>query len=515
MPGRSAVIRLQGGDGEGRTTRTTVSPLVNIRSRLVDRANVEVFTVRSATRAYWRLTSLDRFDGEIWSSEGSYQRLGNNLDNDAPTTTGETVVQDYNVSQLASIWLPGAYEPRRVSGVKDLSYNPDSGSIISKEASSDGLAYQVESLIPHFTAEQLNGAPPGGLPGDAMRRYTLQPQVSARVRDLALRTAGQGTPYERAKALQDFFRSGRFTYDLRVPPGHDGRALDRFLFDVRRGYCEQFAGSYAVLARLVGLPTRVAVGFTAGELNADGAFHVRDLNAHAWPEVFLSGFGWVAFEPTPGRGAPGTQDYTGVAESQASVTNPATATTLGTTVTTEAPSQPEPTPTSAPAGEQQAQPQSPPPAARGSRRWLIIASAVLLLGGAWGAGVPGAKRLRRSRRRAAATDPAQRVLVSWEEASEALGTAKVGRRPAETMAEYAARATGQLPLVHEPATALATLADDAAAASYASVPPEAESVKRAEVAAATVESAVRDHATARQRLLGAIDPRPLFSRRRA
>jgi transglutaminase-like putative cysteine protease len=514
--GAKAIVRWRGGEGEGRTTRTTVSPLVNIRTRLVDRANVEVFTVRSAARAYWRLTSLDRYDGEIWSSEGAYEKLGNTLHNDDPAPAGESVMQDYAVSQLASIWLPGAYEPRRITGLRGLSYNPDSASIIGQEASTDGLVYQVESVIPHFTAAQLAGAPIGGLSAAATRRYTAPPNVSARVRNLAVQIAGRGTPYERAKALQDYLRGKNFVYDLRVPAGHDGRALERFLFDVRRGYCEQFAGSYAVLARLVGLPTRVAVGFTAGELNRDGLFHVRDLNAHAWPEVFLSGFGWVAFEPTPGRGQPGAQDYTGLPESQANATNPATATTLGTTATTEAPQpQSQSTPTSAPTNVTQPPQPAPGPVSQTSHKLLLALVLVGLIVAAYGGGVPAAKRIRRSRRRAAATDPAGRVLVAWEEASDALGATRVARRPSETMAEYATRATSQVPLPAQPASALSSLADDAAAASYGAAVPEASIVVRAQDAAVTVETAVRERAGARQRLLWAIDPRPLFSRRRA
>jgi transglutaminase-like putative cysteine protease len=515
LPGAAskAVIRLRGSEGEGRSTRTTVSPLVNIRSRLVERANVEVFTVRSPSRAYWRLTSLDRFDGEIWSSEGAYERLGNNLKNDEPAPAGDAVTQLFAVSRLESIWLPGAYEPRRVAGVDGLSYNPDSGSIISREPTSDGLVYQVDSVVPHFTAEQLAGAPVGGLGRDATRRYTAMPAVSARVRSLAQEIAGRGSPYAKAKAIQDYLRSSRFTYDLRVPPGHDGRALDRFLFETRRGYCEQFAGSYAVLARIVGLPTRVAVGFTAGELNQDGAFHVRDLNAHAWPEVFLDGFGWVAFEPTPGRGAPGTEDYTGVPESQASVTNPATATTFGTTPTTEAAqNQDQATTTTAPPST----PPTVPPRSNGrTSRMLLAMGAIALTALAWGLGVPGAKRMRRARRRAAATDDASRVYVSWQEAAEALDATRVSRRTAETMREYAHRASSQVPLAGPPASALSNLADDAAAVSYGATPPEPASVARAATAAATVEAAVKDAVSPRRRLLWALDPRPLFSRRRA
>jgi transglutaminase-like putative cysteine protease len=519
MPGAGskAVIRWRGGEGDQHTTRTTVSPLVNIRTRLVDRANVEVFTVRSSARAYWRLTSLDRFDGEIWSSEGSYKKLGTALGNDEPTPSGDPVLQAFAVSQLTSIWLPAAYEARRVEGLKALSYNPDSASVITDKPTTDGITYQVESLIPRYTADQLATAGPGGLKKKAAQAYGALPAVSPRVRDLALQVAGRGTPYQRAKALQDFFRSARFTYDLRVPAGHNEPALERFLFVTRRGYCEQFAGAYGVLARLVGLPTRVAVGFTTGELGRDGLYHVRDLNAHAWPEVFLDGFGWVAFEPTPGRGAPGAEDYTGQPESQASVTNPSTATTLGTTPTTEPQPQEDQgtTPTSAPATAPPPQQPQTNPAAHHSRKWLYLGGSAVLLIALVLAGIPTAKRMRRARRRRAATDPASRVLVAWEEAADALGAHRVARRPSETMAEYAGRASRQLPLRQGPSTALAGLADDAAAASYSSEAPDAESVTRAHAAVATIEASVKEDAGVRRRILVAIDPRPLFRSRRA
>src|SRR5439155_1388220 len=116
--------------------------------------------------------------------------------------------------------------------------------------------------------------------------------------------AGAGTPYAKALALQNYLRT-RYAYSLDVPPGHDDNAMERFLFVSRRGYCEQFAGTYAAMARAVGLPSRVAVGFTPGVLARDGKYHVSGRYAHAWPEVYVDGYGWVAFEPTPGRGAPG------------------------------------------------------------------------------------------------------------------------------------------------------------------------------------------------------------------
>src|SRR5260370_8642682 len=109
------------------------------------------------------------------------------------------------------------------------------------------------------------------------------------------------------------------------------------------------------MARLLGLPTRVAVGFTQGTIGSDGKLHVLDLNAHAWPEVYFAGIGWLAFEPTPQRGEPGAQIYTGVPPQQASDTGDTTATTVpgpGTTV---------PSGTGGPATPPAPSPTTPPP----------------------------------------------------------------------------------------------------------------------------------------------------------
>ena len=115
-------------------------------------------------------------------------------------------------------------------------------------------------------------------------------------------------------ALQTYFRSGGgFTYDATVDYQNDDHAMDTFL-RVKRGYCQQFAGTFAALARSVGLPTRVAVGFTPGvqDTNVAGQYDVKGAQAHAWPEVYLGQYGWVPFEPTPGRGAPNEAGYLGV-----------------------------------------------------------------------------------------------------------------------------------------------------------------------------------------------------------
>jgi hypothetical protein len=99
--------------------------------------------------------------------------------------------------------------------------------------------------------------------------------------------------------MQAWFRSrGGFSYSLEREPGTSRSHLIDFL-ENRIGYCEQFAAAMAIMARAIGIPARVAVGFTPGELQEDDSRIVRAHDSHAWPELFFDGIGWVRFEPTP------------------------------------------------------------------------------------------------------------------------------------------------------------------------------------------------------------------------
>jgi transglutaminase-like putative cysteine protease len=507
------VVKWRNSQRPGPGNRTTVSPLVDIRGRLVDQSTIEVFSVTSNQRSYWRLTSLDQFDGDIWSSNSSYRPSSGDLPDGyvsrAPTSRAS---QHYVIGPLASIWLPAAFEPVRITGADGASYNADSASLISSQDVADGLDYRVISNIPRPTAQQLQQAAGPPLATEDLQRYLalpggLSPRILALAQQIRTRATGN-TPYARALSLQQFFRSPPFVYDLQVEPGHSGRALERFLFQTRRGYCEQYAGSYAVLARMMGLPARVAVGYTPGDLGPDGAYHVRGLNAHAWPEVYIGGAGWVSFEPTPGRGVPGAETYTGVPEQQASGANPSTATTLPpqTTAPTTPPNERTPQ-TSAPTrevntGDTQKDGFLPKPLV-----WLI---GLAILGAAlWGGGVPLAKRLRRDRRRTAAARPGDRVLVAWDETAEALALAGARRHLAETMPEYAGRAARTAALEADTSARLRELAADAAAASYAAEELDHGAVARAVETAARIEADLHEAAGTRRRLRWALDPRPL------
>ena len=139
-----------------------------------------------------------------------------------------------------------------------------------------------------------------------------------RMYDIARRVAGQAdTAYGAVLALESWFRqTGGFTYD-ESPPRVGGPPLLAFVTRTRAGYCQHFAGAMAGMLRMLGIPARVAVGFTSGSPD-DGEWVVTDHDAHAWVEVWFAGIGWVAFDPTPGRGTLGGE-YTFASGSEAAV----------------------------------------------------------------------------------------------------------------------------------------------------------------------------------------------------
>lgn len=504
------------GDG-GPGTRVTVSPLVDIRSRLVDQADVEVFTVRSDVRSYWRLTSLERFDGRIWSSNGSYGEASGDLDDGVPVASPRIDFrQTYEISALAQIWLPAAYEPEAVQAPIDVRYDEVSGTLIvdTEIPTSDGAAYQVTSALPQHEANALASAS-SAVPAEIAEQYlTLPADFSPRVRDLARQiVAGSASAYEASVRLQDHFRD--YTYDLDVGSGHSENAIERFVFDLRRGYCEQFAGSFAAMARSVGIPARVAVGFTPGNTDPSDPtlYRVRGEHAHAWPEVFLGEYGWVSFEPTPGRGAPFAEQYTGVPEQQ--VQSGGDATTATTTVTP--PSTVAPTPTTAPpvptsvpgdvdtsTGEVGDDSTSP-----WFRRIAATAAVLVLLAGLYLLTVLAVTAVRQQRRRRAAVDPAAQVALAWDESLSAVRRVGVPVRAADTQSEAARRIGRRLPSVQEPMETLAITVEHTA---YAPIGPDAETGTGALALADEITRGAQSTLSTSDRFKDRFHPRRLLDR---
>jgi len=333
LPGatQQGLVSWRAADGSGNGTRSAQSPLVDLQGRLQDPSPTPVFTVTSNQPEYWRQTALDSFNGTEWNALSTYHSVGRQLgQGTTPTVGGQQVVQDFAVATLDSPWLPAAYRPVAVKGIKGITYDPQSGSLLSNNNTLNGVKYQVTSVVSVGTDEvaRLESAPPAA--PASVAQYLQLPTIDPQVVKLAQKIVqGQTTEYDKALAIENYLRSSIFTYSLTYNYQQPD-ALYHFLFVARTGYCQQFAGSYAVLARIVGIPTRLAVGWTWGTETSPGVYAVTNQQAHTWPEVYFTGVGWVPFEPTPGRGVPGAQNYTGVpaAEVGQSATNP------GTTVTT-------------------------------------------------------------------------------------------------------------------------------------------------------------------------------------
>ena len=530
LPGADADALIAWRDlNKSEPTRVVVSPLVSLQTSLVDQADVEVFTVRSEERSYWRLTSLNQFDGEIWKStygtaeaEGTLPRA---LD---PETDAELVSQEITIGALSAVWLPAAYEPVEYEGSEDQPALIDEGSstlmVERGTESSDGYTYTVTSSLPELDESTLRTAS-SEVPDEIAETYLQLPDdFSEWAETEAYKiTRDAATPYDKARALQDHLRRN-YTYDQTVPPGHGDDALLTFLFETKRGYCEQFAAAFAALARSAGLPSRVAVGFTSGvqDPNDPTLFRVRGIHAHAWPEVYLGEYGWIPFEPTPGRGPPGAEAWLGVP--------PAQDTSAGGVAAGSEPLDGAGDGLGGPAGDTAAAGQGLDPDANlggtaataagadeEDESWL--AESTRQVGRPVGVGVAAYLLLvplaivgQRTLRRRRATTPAARARQWWAESTTNASRAGIALPPSLTIAEQADRMAEALPRSAEAIQQLARIME---AIAYAEVPPSAEEVDRARDSWAEIaaEANRRQHWT--RRVLTYLDPRVLFAGRSA
>lgn len=261
-----------------------------------------------------RAFTLTEFDGRTWHLDqtdpalddweqsrliGPGARAG-----EIPDPLDPQVVQvDVTIGDLEQNQLPISAFPRAVQVDGPWGYDPVKDEIVGRRATSAGMRYTMQVLAPTLSGDDLRAAAVGAPPGGADYLELPQTQHLAEVQAFARQlTADASTPYERAMALQGYLRSpSNFTYDTQVPPARSGDAVWDFLQD-RRGYCVQFATAMAVMARTLGIPTRVAVGFLPGDSRAvtgGNEYTVTGRQTHAWPEIYFEGYGWVRFEPTP------------------------------------------------------------------------------------------------------------------------------------------------------------------------------------------------------------------------
>ncbi len=307
-----------------------VNPVLDLGDDLRRASARTVLDYSTSTGAplYLRLVTLDEFDGDEWAPTPREVDPDNGLDEfgpvpglDASVQTAEEIT-DVDVRNLTTRWAPVPYPARSVEGLSDEWYWDAEGfSVSNEEDSPRGEEYVVQSLLLQPTPEQLLAA--GTVVDDDLARYLdLPADLPVVISDTAAQVASAApTNYERALALQEYFRSAAFEYseDAPVEGDYDGTGMDiiaRFL-EAGSGYCVHFASAMAVMARSLDIPSRVVVGFLPGtqEELADGtvSYEVDTHDLHSWPELYFDGVGWVQFEPTPGRGSLGAYADTTVA----------------------------------------------------------------------------------------------------------------------------------------------------------------------------------------------------------
>ncbi|HEX5204208.1 MAG TPA: transglutaminaseTgpA domain-containing protein [Actinoplanes sp.] len=261
---------------------------------------LEVSPVPGRKRIRLRLAVMPDYDGITWRVGATYRNAGRVLPQQPrlADATVDTVRQQITIDGLTGRLLPAVPTPAEITGAR-VAFDAATGTVIAPAQLAAGLRYDVVS------AEQtpdLDLLPAADVPsGGAVARYlTVGDNVPEPIQRLAEQLAeGNGAAYDRAAAIEEFL-SEHYRKVADAPSGHAYPNLSFFLFGPRDqggqvGTSEQFAASFAVLARLTGLPSRVVVGFDAPA--AGGA--VTGGDAIAWPEVLFDGLGWVPFDPMP------------------------------------------------------------------------------------------------------------------------------------------------------------------------------------------------------------------------
>jgi transglutaminase-like putative cysteine protease len=311
--------------------------------------NVTIMRVDSPTPSYWRANALDSFTGNAWVSSQSFP-LRPEVAEDAgaftysitpfePTPKGKTVKEIFNLSSVYTNYIFVGGEPRELTMTQQILLRTnDMRALHVSRAIGPNVEYAATAVVPNLKPADLVGKGddyPNGLDrylelpfpaksaliayeDDALSAVVAPDSIEESAWRLMMadqnpewlelysldqQIVGDATdPYDKTLRIELYLRKF-FDYSLTPPASTYSSPYAAFLFDTRTGYCQHFSGAMSLLLRFNGIPARVAVGFTTGELER-GAYTVATNNAHAWVEVYFPQVGWVAFDPTPGRNIP-------------------------------------------------------------------------------------------------------------------------------------------------------------------------------------------------------------------
>lgn len=496
---------------QGRSTSArTYNPMTRLRGYLTQPRTTQLLQYRTddPDPDYLRMTTLDTYDGNGWSASPlSRPREQARVSKGIPVPDGEGGPRrDYRTQvqidgdRLRVYWLPLPFGPRAVDVRGTWLWDPVSQTVFSASSTTSQLPlYRVEGSRVLPDPARLAAADASDIDPAVQSRYGGPLPVTASVRALTERViAGSAGPYQRAVAIQRFFvdRANRFAYDLTPPQPRRGEdPLTAFLRD-RRGFCQQYSTAMAVMLRLAGLPSRVAVGFTRGTPlpGVPGGYSVTNREAHAWPEAWFAGTGWVRFEPTVSASQAFVPDY-------ARGGSPAGARPTARPSATPKPTGgPSATPTRAPKSllPEQDEPVAAGRGPGGPSPWLGVP-----VGAAALAAVPALLTLVRRRRRW--REP--HAGVAWEQVVDDAADLGYAWPAAESPRTAAARLAHARRLPEAAATALQRIALDAEHHRYAPAGRHRVVDVRARTGeVAVVRAALRQSAATRSRLRARLLP---------
>jgi len=289
-----------------------VDPSIDLRKNLEQGASRQVlsYTTNKPTGTYLRLATLPVLNVDGWSQSQVTLKQGalGGVPGVATAPSGGARVTNIQIDDFSSMYLPVPYAPRAQNATGEWSYDPASLMIIATGANRTqatvGQTYTVESWDIEPNGAALSTAKVGVPDGQSMTLDIPADIPTPIVQLVNQLTTGIDAPALKAAAIQAYLRSSPFSYSVQGASGQTSYdAISTFLFKTKTGYCVQYASAMALMARVAGIPSRVAVGFLPGTQSGDH-WLVTSHDMHAWPELYFEGQGWVRFEPTPSVAVP-------------------------------------------------------------------------------------------------------------------------------------------------------------------------------------------------------------------
>ncbi|MFF5793512.1 DUF3488 and DUF4129 domain-containing transglutaminase family protein [Paeniglutamicibacter sp. NPDC012692] len=533
VPGFTKGMMVEGTRPSWGGVATNIDPMIALGNDLRNNSPGTVlrYYTNDTEPLYLRTSVIGNLEGSKWQPDDALLRVPVSEPLEmSPIPTMYGVARD-SVTRVVTdryrgVWLPMPGNPVVVSGLPgNWRWSPDTGTMLA--GSNEPMAaqdYTTLHQIPEITAKDLVGWTNGSQDeffGAVDPEYSRMPDDTPESLFTATSKAIAGledkSPFEQAAAIQEHLRSAAFTYSEKTPveDGYDGsgmQVIEAFL-EQKAGYCVHFASTMAMMARTLGIPSRIVTGYSPGSATGNSVpgsngttlneFTVSSRNAHAWPELYFPGAGWVAFEPTPGRGVPPAYAPAATAPTQNLGQDPRPS---NPTTRNSASAKPSSS-SSAPAVAASNQPEKKDPPL-----WpLAVLAGILLL-----ASVPmSIRRFQRAGRlrRISGTgidDAGSGVATAWAElVAMGLDYSKPMRQD-ESAGDYARRLAGFLP---DAKTELQTLAGAYERRLYAPAMPAKAGGQSLAGALSAVEQAFKSRLSAGTRVAVGLWPRSVFAPR--